>query len=118
MFTKEQLAQMRKDFREYEQERGFLEEDEKIIINEIQPENVKKIKHFNYFHCVIIPIVNKFKKYSHPPFPENIHEEYIYDRSYLRYILEHSHNPYLEYEQLKDFDTFAVKIYINVHKNI
>lgn len=116
MFTKEQLAQMRKDFREYEKERDFLIENEQKTINEIKPD--KKIKYFNHQQCVIIPIVKIFKKYSHPPFPENLPQEYIYDRSDLRYILEHSHNPYLEYEQLKDFDTFAVKIYINVHKNI
>jgi hypothetical protein len=118
MLTKEQLNQMRKDFREYEKERGFIiEEDTLEFINEIQPED-RKIKYFNHFRCVIIPIVKKFKKYSHPPFPNIIHEEYIYDKNDLKYILEHSENPYLEYEQLKDFDTFAVKIYINIHKNI
>ena len=40
-------------------------------------------------------------------------EEYTVVCEYLGKDLE-----YLEYEQLKDFDTFAVRIYINVHKNI
>ena len=116
MFTKEQLSQMQKDFREYERERGFLIEEEPITINETQPD--RNLKYFNHFKCVIIPIVKTFKKYSSPPFPKHPPQEYIYDRKDLKYILEHSHNPYLKYEQLEDFDTFAVRIYIDVHKNI
>ena len=119
MFTKDQLNQMKKDFRDYEKERGFvIEEDENEIINKIQPQDSRKLKYFNHQQCVVLPIVKIFKKYSSPPFPKHLPQEYIYDRSDLRYILEHSDNPYLEYEQLKDFDTFAVRIYINVHKNI
>ena len=119
MFTKEQLSQMQKDFREYERERGFvIEEDENEIINKIQPQDDRKLKYFNYQQGVVLPIVEIFKQYSSPPFPKKLPEEYIYDREYLKYILKHSDNPYLEYEQLKDFDTFAVRIYINVHKNI
>jgi hypothetical protein len=116
MFTKDQLSQMKKDFRDYEKERGFLIEEEPITINKTQPD--RNLKYFNHQQCVIIPIVKIFKKYSKPPFPKNLPQEYIYDRKDLKYILENSDNPYLEYKQLKGFDTFAVKIYINVHKNI
>lgn len=114
-FTKEQLQEMYKDFKEYERERGFAQDDlETYETNQIQPD--RQIKDFNYFKTVILPMVKKFQKYTHPPFPMRLEEEYIYNRNDLNYIITHVQNPYLEYEQLKDFDTFAIKIYINIYK--
>lgn len=112
-FTKEQLREMYADFKEYERERGFsndLEED--FVQNEFQPS--RQIKDFNYFTQVVLPMVRKFQKYTEPPFPKNL-EEYIYNKTDLKYILEHVHNPHMKYEQLPDFDTFAIRIYIDIH---
>ena len=96
-FTKEQLQEMYNDFKEYERERGYVDEPEEYVPNEIQPN--RQIKDFDYFKHVVLPMVKKFQKYTEPPIPKNI-EEYIYNRRDLQYILEHVQNPYLKYEQL------------------
>lgn len=113
-FNRKDLQEMKKEFEEFAQDRGFLPID-----NE-EPETPvdRNLKEFNFETAIVEPMIKYFSKYNCPPFPKKLNTEYVYSKALLDYIVEKSNNPYLEYEPIDLDGMFCVAIFINRNKQL
>lgn len=101
---------IRKEIVSESKERNVSEQQK--FYNHSQPID-KNIALNNYINQMLMPMVKKFNKLTEPPFPRN-HQEYIYNKQDLDFVLNQIHNDYLKVRDIPNWgDCYGKELYLS-----